>query len=169
MREIPHELYRELRNVWDNHYRQSSEREQLTDEYPEGSNLNSYLNTWEAPTRMMKIQKYIPFPYIYASLQPILEEWSGTTKQQRSATTATTTSRLSEAAIYGIRVYYNGSILAPHVDFMPRVISAILNIDQDVHEAWPLEIYDHDGMPFNTTIEPGEMIVYESATLIHGR
>ena len=47
---------------------------------------------------------------------------------------------------YGIRVYKEGSILAPHVDRLPLVSSAIINVAQDVDEPWPLEVYGHDGV-----------------------
>jgi len=72
--------------------------------------------------------------------------------------------------IYGIRIYRNGHMLAPHVDRDPLVSSAIINVDQDgMEEPWPLEVYDHSGVAHNVTVHPGEMILYESHTVIHGR
>ena len=50
-----------------------------------------------------------------------------------------------------------------------HVISAILNIKQKVDSPWPLQIYDNDGKLHEITLEPGEMVWYESARLIHGR
>lgn len=47
--------------------------------------------------------------------------------------------------------------------------SAIINIDQDVDEPWPLEVYGHDGKATNVTMEPGDMVLYESHSVIHGR
>ena len=44
-----------------------------------------------------------------------------------------------------------------------------MNIDQDVDEDWPLEVYDHEGKVHQVIIKPGEMVFYESATVIHGR
>ena len=52
---------------------------------------------------------------------------------------------------------------------MPLVISAIINVAQDVDEPWPLEVYGHDGKAYNITMEPGDMIFYESHSVIHGR
>ena len=49
-------------------------------------------------------------------------------------------------------MYTEGSVLAPHVDRMPLVISAIVNVAQDVDEPWPLEVYGHDGMAYNITM-----------------
>jgi prolyl 4-hydroxylase len=75
---------------------------------------------------------------------------------------------LSPTSMYGIRVYKTGSILAPHVDRLPLVTSAIINVDQDVDEDWPLEVIGHDGVAYNITMEPGDMLLYESHSIIHG-
>ena len=63
-----------------------------------------------------------------------------------------TQEELTECSLYGIRVYTEGSILATHVDRMPLVSSAILNVDQDVDEPWPIEVYAHDGRAYNITM-----------------
>ena len=68
------------------------------------------------------------------------------------------------------RRYTHGSSLTSHVDrFNTHVISAILNIAQDVSEDWPLYILDNDGESHKVVIQPGEMIWYESARAMHGR
>lgn len=54
-------------------------------------------------------------------------------------------------------------------DRLPLVLSAIINVDQEVEEDWVLEVIGHDGIARNVTIQPGEMILYESHSLIHGR
>ena len=36
-------------------------------------------------------------------------------------------------------------------------------------EPWPLQIVGHDGHVHELTIEPGELIYYESAKCLHGR
>ena len=73
------------------------------------------------------------------------------------------------SSMYGIRVYKRGNILLPHVDRLPLVCSAIINVAQDVEEPWPLEVYDRNGMAVNITMDPGDMVLYESHSLIHGR
>lgn len=45
----------------------------------------------------------------------------------------------------------------------------IINVDQDVEEDWALEVYDHEGTAHNLTMAPGDMIMYESHSVIHGR
>ena len=49
------------------------------------------------------------------------------------------------------------------------MISAILNIKQNVDSDWPLQIYDNSGKLHEIILAPGEMVWYESARLIHGR
>jgi hypothetical protein len=63
--------------------------------------------------------------------------------------------RVVECSLYGIRIYKENSILATHVDRLPLVSSAIINVDQDVDEDWPLEVIGHDGKATNITMEPG--------------
>lgn len=84
-----------------------------------------------------------------------LQEWTG--------------QELTPTSLYGIRKYTTGAILATHVDRLPLVTSAIINVAQDVDEPWPLEVFGHDGLAYNVTMEPGEMILYESHSVLHGR
>jgi prolyl 4-hydroxylase len=78
---------------------------------------------------------------------------------------------LQTSSLYGIRVYHEGAILATHVDRLPLVCSAIINVDQDpdMEGDWPLEVYGHDGRVYNVSMEPGDMVLYESHSLLHGR
>jgi prolyl 4-hydroxylase len=52
---------------------------------------------------------------------------------------------------------------------IPLVFSAIINVAQDVDEDWILEVIGHDGYAMNLTMNPGDMILYESHSIIHGR
>ena len=89
-------------------------------------------------------------------LQPLAESWSGV--------------RLEHTSTYGIRRYTDGSWLIAHIDrFKTHVISAILNIGQAVREEWPLFIMDNTGTSHQVILQPGEMVWYESARLLHGR
>ena len=57
-----------------------------------------------------------------------------------------------------------------HVDtMMTHVVSAIVNVDQDVDRDWPIEIKNHDGLYEYINMKPGEMLFYESAKCLHGR
>lgn len=61
------------------------------------------------------------------------------------------------------------SVLSPHADRIPLISSCIINVAQDVDEDWPLEVYGRDGLAYNVTMKPGDMVLYESHSLIHGR
>jgi prolyl 4-hydroxylase len=89
-------------------------------------------------------------------LQEAHEEWSG-----RS---------LRPAACYGIRVYQPGSFLYNHRDISKtHIVSSTICIDHRLTGRWPLYIEDLDGQPHEVSIEPGEMVFFEGARLVHGR
>jgi len=123
---------------------------------------NTYTNHWESPTWMLdvgdenlagggpKLKNLI-----WEAARHSLQEWTG--------------QELTPTSLYGIRKYQTGAILATHVDRLPLVTSAVINVAQDVDEPWPLEVYGHDGRAYNVTMEPGEMILYESHSVLHGR
>lgn len=94
--------------------------------------------------------------HLFALAKPILEEW--------------TQMELRPTSLYGIRVYREGAILSPHVDRNPLIASAIINVaqDPDMTEDWPLEVIDREGKAVNVSMVPGDMVLYESGTLIHG-
>lgn len=50
-----------------------------------------------------------------------------------------------------------------------HALSAIINVDQKVEEDWPLIILDHDGVEHTVIMKPGDILLYESAKLLHGR
>jgi len=45
----------------------------------------------------------------------------------------------------------------------------IIQVDQKVNEDWMLEVIGHDGKTAQLPLKPQQMILYESATVIHGR
>jgi hypothetical protein len=91
---------------------------------------------------------------LWDAAQNTLEEWTG--------------EKLTPCSLYGVRIYQEGAVLATHVDRVPLVTSAIINVAQDVDEPWPIEVYAHDGKAYNVTMEPGDMVLYESHSVLHG-
>jgi prolyl 4-hydroxylase len=69
---------------------------------------------------------------------------------------------------YGFRIYLNKSKIRMHRDRLDLNIGAILQIDQ-WGEPWPLDIEDHDGKKHEILLSAGEMVVYESSRISHGR
>lgn len=59
---------------------------------------------------------------IWNAARDIVSEWTG--------------QELTQVSLYGIRRYKTGAILATHVDRLPLVSSAIINVAQDVDEPW---------------------------------
>jgi prolyl 4-hydroxylase len=98
---------------------------------------------------------YVLKQMIWNAARDTISEWTG--------------QQLAECSLYGIRIYKEGAVLAPHVDRLPLVSSAIINVDQDCDEPWPLEVIGHDGRAHNVTMEPGDMVLYESHSVLHGR
>mmetsp|Transcript_6882 Transcript_6882/g.10689 ORF Transcript_6882/g.10689 Transcript_6882/m.10689 type:complete len:301 (+) Transcript_6882:431-1333(+) len=117
---------------------------------------NTYVNHWESDSKMHPLDTKLR-QVLWDEIEKKMQEW------------IPTASSFSKSSLYGVRVYREGHILAPHVDRDPLISSAIINIDQEVTEPWPLEVIGHDGFAHNITISPGEVILYESHSIIHGR
>lgn len=76
---------------------------------------------------------------------------------------------LIDAFKYSFIHSFINSFIPLLIDSLPLVLSAIINVAQDVDEDWPLEVIGHDGIAVNLTMQPGDMILYESHSVIHGR
>ena len=50
-----------------------------------------------------------------------------------------------------------------------HIISAIINVDQDVDSPWPLDVLDFNYNIRHIEMQPGDLVWYESARLPHGR
>jgi prolyl 4-hydroxylase len=142
---IPEALFEKLRQYFaQNKDRQSDEMQSL-----------DYLaNPGRHPSSMIEISEELR-KESGEMLRPVLERWTGTA--------------LVPVAVYGLRSYARGTTLARHHDRETHVISAILNIAQDVDRPWPLDIEDHYFRRHEVLLDPGEMLLYESARLSHGR
>jgi len=146
------EMWTLLREFWDETMNNGGIEKLSEENWPVA---NTYKNHWASASKIEHIT-YLSEP-IWQEVEKKVKEW---------IPEATSFSRSS---MYGIRVYTSGSILATHVDRDPLITSAIINVGQDVDEDWPLEVYDHDGRAHNITIQPGDMILYESHSVLHGR
>lgn len=145
--ELPRNLMKQLAEFWE-----ANEGQERIENWPAG---NTYTNHWEAPTHMLSLRGKNLWNNLIQAVQEILEAWSG--------------QYLVFTSFYGIRVYKEGAILAPHVDRLPLVTSAIINVAQDVDEPWVLEVIGHDGKAHNITMEPGDLVLYESHSVLHGK
>jgi len=117
------------------------------------STLLSFENLPEARTK------------IHDQLQSVHEEWVGVP--------------LEKTFIYGIRSYGKGSNLIMHRDRVEtHHVSSIIMVDKDLRcgcqnkefgNDWGLDIVDHNGEEHKVFMEPGDMLLYESAVCLHGR
>mmetsp|Transcript_2538 Transcript_2538/g.7051 ORF Transcript_2538/g.7051 Transcript_2538/m.7051 type:complete len:516 (-) Transcript_2538:95-1642(-) len=122
---------------------------------------NVYANTWDNPTTLVNVDDrrlrgagMSLKEHIWAAASATLEEWTET--------------ELQPCSMYGIRVYHEGNIMLPHVDRLPLVASAIIGVAEDLDEDYPFEMYDHQGWAHNVTVKPGDMLLFESHSVIHG-
>ena len=106
------------------------------------------MNQQYAPTGITLITEDMK-EQLTRELQPVLEAWYGKGPIKRTS-------------IYGIRRYYNNSVLRMHVDTAnTHVVSAIMNVDQKVDKPWPLIILDHDGkQPLRINVQCSILYVY---------
>lgn len=93
---------------------------------------------------------------IHNALKLMMEQWCG--------------KDLLPTYVYGIRIYHRGAVLKCHQDRLEtHIISAIINVDQQVDEDWPLVIDDNYCRRHQVRLKPGEIIFYEGGRLTHGR
>jgi prolyl 4-hydroxylase len=77
---------------------------------------------------------------------------------------------LVHTATNGICKYLRGSNLAKNYDDKSKhVLSAMIHLDDVSDKPWNLCIEDHDFRQHNVTMEYGDILLYESATCLHGR
>lgn len=150
----PPTVWKLLQNFWE-----KNKDKKMPENWPKG---NTYVNHWDSPTYMISVEDSrlrgggsILKQAIWDAARDTIQEWTG--------------QELTECSLYGIRVYTEGAVLATHVDRLPLVSSAIVNVAQDVDEPWPIEVIGHDGKAYNVTMEPGDMVLYESHSVLHGR
>lgn len=150
----PEAVFQLIQEFWE-----ANKESQRIEKWPAG---NTYVNHWEVPTMFASIEDaslegggYVLKQKIWNAARDTISQWTG--------------QQLAECSLYGIRIYQEGAVLATHVDRLPLVASAIINVDQDTDEPWPLEVIGHDGIAKNITMVPGDLVLYESHSVLHGR
>lgn len=95
---------------------------------------------------------------LHSMLHQMHEEWCG--------------EEIEPTFIYGIRSYNYGSKLMVHRDRVEtHHISSIICVDKNLNgnEDWGLDIQAHNGDWYKVFLQPGEILLYESAVCDHGR
>ena len=123
----------------------------------QGSAIGSYLQTVsrDAPPALLCEDPAFN-RRLLERLRPLHEEWCGLA--------------LEPSACYGLRVYLPGAYLHDHVDTRStHIVSSTICVDRDLRSPWPLHVVDVDGREFEVDQKPGELVLYESARIAHGR
>lgn len=109
-------------------------------------------------TNLLELNKYDNnlFNKVNNYILQLLKNWTNKTDIKHTFT-------------YGMREYTNGAILDTHIDKgYTHILSAIINIYQDT--SWPLIAYDHNNnMESIYMTDKDDLVLYESATIFHGR
>jgi prolyl 4-hydroxylase len=123
----------------------------------EGESIDSFVKTVRPdlpPTLQCEVGELNQL--VHELLRPLHEEWCRFP--------------LTPSACYGFRVYLPGSYLHMHVDRpATHVISSTLCVDHELFAPWPLHAVDADGEEHEVDLAPGELLLYESARILHGR
>eukprot|EP00573_Skeletonema_grethae_P011644 CAMPEP_0201695500 /NCGR_PEP_ID=MMETSP0578-20130828/7416_1 /ASSEMBLY_ACC=CAM_ASM_000663 /TAXON_ID=267565 /ORGANISM="Skeletonema grethea, Strain CCMP 1804" /LENGTH=471 /DNA_ID=CAMNT_0048181345 /DNA_START=59 /DNA_END=1471 /DNA_ORIENTATION=- len=92
---------------------------------------------------------------IWEETKPILEKWAGV--------------ELSPSSLFGLQIYTYEAVMPHRLDTLPFVINAIIHVADKIDKPWPIELYGHDGVAKNVTLEVGSMLLYEGQSVIMGR
>ena len=94
---------------------------------------------------------------VESALRPVLEAWVGRP--------------LTLQRCHGVREYRREGYLKRHIDWpLSHVVAVIINLAQEgLGAPWPLTIEDHAGKEHEVVMAPGQMVLYESSRLVHGR
>ncbi len=150
--EMPSQLFDKVNQFYRNN------RKDLADEHVQGGfifNGDSRAKIRKTSSSIVNLTPELR-QEVHDALKPLMEDWCGQT--------------LEPTFVYGIREYHNGAVLKMHRDRIDtHIISAIINVDQDTEEDWPLVIEDNYYRTHHIMIKPGEVILYEGGRLLHGR
>ena len=115
------------------------------------------VNFWESRPQIIAVPPRVKAAW-QAGLMAGVSAWAGGIE-------------LEPTALYGMRVYKEGSFLSPHVDREEtHALSLVLNVAQGgVRVPWPLEVDDMAGTVHDAILAPGQLVYYESARCLHGR
>merc|ERR1719410_2444165 len=128
-----------------------------------------YTNTHVVEIEKLNLDKY---PEIH----------NGIVNEMREVLQWWTSQRLKHTSTFGLRLYKRGSMLINHIDRMDtHLASAVLQVSQhniDEGGGWPLEVLvppycvDTKTPPCHRAeiyMQPGQMVLYEGARIMHGR
>lgn len=138
-----------------------------TPQHESWEGMEHFINGNETPIELFSFDNLVSMrEIIHDALKPVHEDFAKT--------------ELEKTMLYGIRSYTKNAVLKTHVDRIEtHHVSSIIIVDKDlacgcsktkqVANDWPLDIQDHSGNWHKVYAEIGDIILYESATCMHGR
>jgi hypothetical protein len=155
---LPLLIRREIKTYFNDHlhFNQIENLEQM----PSPSATQFQINHWAKKTHLLPLSDSFISTIVVEYLQDFIEKWI----QSPIA--------LSQNPIW--RIHREGSVVAPHLEMVPNVITMIYQIDFDDEEEemdeeedrWPLQIIDHHGQEHFLTLSRGDMMIYEVSPLL---
>jgi prolyl 4-hydroxylase len=150
--ELPPKLFKEIDTFYEKN-RQSSQDEVVEGDFIVSSTKGQ--NKRKTSSVLIDLSPKLR-EKIHDAMKPMMENWCG--------------KKLKPTFVYGIREYQDKAILKSHRDRVEtHIISAILNVAQEVDEDWPLIIDDNYYRSHRVMLKPGQVVFYEGARLTHGR
>ena len=115
-----------------------------------------FINWWETDCSFIQLP-WATKQIWQIRLRELVEAWAGVPVEQTD--------------MYGLRQYEPGARLLTHVDReSTHAVSLIVNLAQgNLAEPWPVEIFDHANRLHEVIMEPGDIVYYESAKVLHSR
>lgn len=143
--QLPEDLWRDLKESYHRGLREHPDRRET-----------SMTGIQDPDLKPIFVRQHRLNQRVMEEMKPRMEEWAGVP--------------LTMGQAYGVRIYQNGSTLVNHVDRSEtHIISFIAHIDSDLDEPWPIEIEDHDGNVHAVSLQPGQVLYYESSKQYHAR
>jgi len=146
---MPEDFKEELLGWWHENKHKVEESEKVP---------GNYLNDHDVVNHKLNLDDYPHMKtMIEERLKPFVEHWVPMSEMVPTST-------------YGVRQYRRGSFMLNHYDrHQTHHASFILNVEQEgCDEGWPLELHPPFGVR-DVYMQPGEMILYEGAKIMHGR
>eukprot|EP00927_Polykrikos_kofoidii_P079465 TRINITY_DN76247_c0_g1_i1.p1 TRINITY_DN76247_c0_g1~~TRINITY_DN76247_c0_g1_i1.p1 ORF type:complete len:403 (-),score=43.64 TRINITY_DN76247_c0_g1_i1:126-1268(-) len=154
--QLPHDLHRGLQAWYQrNKHRSVPEAQSAFGVYCENGHDN---DDWVVSFEPETDDDRRNFAATQEWIRSALSNWTGTDVNEHTVT-------------YGARQYHRGSVCGMHTDNKEtHAVSAIYQLDQKgMDEPWALDFVTHQGAEGKAFLNPGDVMLYESAAGLHGR
>ncbi|CAK0809959.1 unnamed protein product [Prorocentrum cordatum] len=143
--------------------------------------MKSLLYPWYQERLRDSVRKHDPIPGFFTNSHKVAMDkieitrfpavYNGLVQEMKQVLEWWTNQTLQHTTTFGLRVYRRGSMLINHLDRKDtHVASAVIQVGARADVGWPLEvIHPHKTGLAEVYLQPGEMVLYEGARVVHGR